>query len=219
MLVLIIPLIFGRLLALAHLDSLTLLVISRFIYIGEAGLLYLYARRVERQDFILWDEHYPVEFYFRWVILLYLLSFAAQIVSAIPLWFGWHDNTAILMKWMHVITSRYWLILFCAATAGITEELIMRGYLLTRLQQLFRNSYMAVIISATLFALLHFSYFNLREIIFAFLIGIITAVHYQRYRNIHVLIIMHFLVDFLSFLIARYALLHHVKVVGLGWLW
>ena len=209
-------LIFGRLLVLSRLDSLTTLVLSRFIYISLAGLLYIYARKAEHQDFLLWDEHYPVEFYFKWVILLYLLTFAAQIVSAIPVWFGWHDNTVIIMKWMRIIVSRYWLLLFCAITAGITEELIFRGYLLTRLQQLFKNTYLPVIISATLFSVLHLSYFNLREIIFTFLVGIITGVHYQRFRNIHVLIVMHFFVDFVAFLLARYALLHHIKMPGMG---
>lgn len=216
-LVFIIPVVLSRLLLLFHLSDVSLLIISRFVYWTEAGLLCLYALKVERRPFVLWNEQYPVEFYFKWAIILYLLALAAGFISAIPIWLGWHDDTAILNKWIHVIITRYWLLLFCAATAGITEELICRAYVVPRLALLFKNKYLPVIISAVIFSALHYRYFSLRETAFTFLIGVLLAVHYQKYRNIHVLILVHFMIDFFSFMLVRYATGHHIKGAGL-WL-
>jgi len=215
-LVMLIPFALGRLLAMFHVGDVQQVVYSRLVFWTEVGLLYLYALKAERRPFVVWDEAYPTPFYFHSVGLLYLSALGAGFISAIPMLFGWHDNEAILTKWVHVITSRYWLLLFSAITAGVTEELVFRGYLQTRLQMLFKNAYMPIIISAILFAALHYRYFNLREIIFAFLIGAIFAIHYQKYRNIHVLIITHFLIDFISFLISRQVGLHHIEKAVFG---
>lgn len=214
-LVFLIPLILSRVLLLLHLSDLNLLIASRFIYWSAAGLLWLYAVKVERQPFVLWNQNYPIDFYIRWAVKLYLLAIAASMVSAIPNWLGWHDDTVIMRKWMNIMVTHYWLLLFCAITAGITEELICRVYLVPRLALLFKNSYMPVIVSAAIFSALHYRYFSLRETIFTFLIGVIFAAHYQKYRNIHVLILVHFMIDFFSFLVARYALEHHLKTFGM----
>jgi membrane protease YdiL (CAAX protease family) len=148
-------------------------------------------------------------------VKLYLLAIAAGMVSAIPNWLGWHDDTVIMRKWVNIMVAHYWLLLFCAITAGITEELICRVYLVPRLALLFKNNYMPVIVSAAIFSALHYRYFSLRETIFTFLIGVVFAAHYQKYRNIHVLILVHFMIDFFSFLVARYALEHHLKTFGM----
>jgi len=215
-LAMILPALFSRLLLLVHLDNVGLLVASRFIYWSIAGLLCLYAIKVERQPFILWHQYQPVEFYLKWAVLLYLLCLAASIISAIPNLFHMKDDMTIMYKWIRIIVNKYWLLLFCAVTAGITEELICRAYIVPRLQQLFKNNYLPVLLSAAIFSALHYRYFSLRETIFTFLIGVIFAVHYQRYKNIHVLILVHFMVDFFSFLLARYAVTHHLDKFALG---
>ena len=94
--------------------------------------------------------------------------------------------------------NRPWLMLFTAVTAGVTEELIFRGYVLTRLSLLFKNKYIPIFISAIAFASLHYSYRSLREYILTFLIGILFGAYYQKYRNIKVLIAVHFMIDIIS---------------------
>lgn len=88
--------------------------------------------------------------------------------------------------------------IFTCFTAGVTEELIFRGYIMTRLSLLFKNNYMPIILSALAFSALHYGYKSLRELIFAFLIGILFGTYYQRYRNIKVLIAAHFMVDIIN---------------------
>jgi membrane protease YdiL (CAAX protease family) len=97
-----------------------------------------------------------------------------------------------------LLINRQWLIFFICLTAGVTEELIFRGYVMTRLSLLFKNDYAAIIVSALGFSALHYGYKSLHELIFAFLIGIVFGIYYQKYRNIKVLIAAHFLIDLIN---------------------
>jgi hypothetical protein len=84
-------------------------------------------------------------------------------------------------------------------TAGVTEELIFRVYLLQRLELLLKNSYLAIFISTVLFALLHISYGTISNVTGPFIIGLVFAIHYWKYRNIKFIIIFHFIWDLLTF--------------------
>jgi membrane protease YdiL (CAAX protease family) len=81
-----------------------------------------------------------------------------------------------------------------------TEEIIFRGYLLPRLEILLKNKNLSVIISSLFFGLIHYGYGTSIQIIGphsnrAF------GVHYQKYRNIKILIICHFLWDLIALLV------------------
>jgi uncharacterized protein len=178
---------------------------SRFIFWAEVLLLMLYANKAEHPKLLIWDEK-PVDFasFLVSVVAMYFLSWACALVASVPRLLGWHENDEVLRKIVLLFVNRQWLMLFTAFTAGVTEELIFRGYILTRLSLLIRNRYLPVIISAFLFGAIHFSYKSLREVIFAFLIGIMFGVYYQKYRNIKVLIAAHFTIDMVNLLIATH---------------
>ena len=91
--------------------------------------------------------------------------------------------------------------LFGVFTAGVAEELVFRGYVLTRLQVLFKNSYLPVIISSVIFGLIHFGYGTIQNILVPMFIGAVFAVYYNRYKNILIVIIAHFLYDLLLVLL------------------
>lgn len=178
-----------------------LLVCSRFLIWGVLGLMFLYARQAEVQRFFLWSEQpYPLSFYFISIVVLYILVILCGIVSHIPVWLGFHDDRTMIHKLYHVMGQYPVLIVFAALTAGITEEFIFRGYIISRLSLFFKNPTIPVIISALLFSAIHFSYKSLSELIFSFLIGVIFGYHYQKYRNIKVLVIVHFLIDIIAML-------------------
>ena len=99
---------------------------------------------------------------------------------------------------------------FAALTAGFTEELIFRAYLVPRLEILFKNKSAAVVVSALMFSLAHYHYFSISETIFTFCIGVVIAIYYQWYRNVKVLIFTHAAIDFISFLIFGYLQAHHL---------
>jgi hypothetical protein len=168
--------------------------------------MFLYARKAEVQKFFLWDEEsYDFSFYLISIVVLFVLIIADGIISHIPYLLGLHEKSDMLHK-MRLLMSKYpALMVFTCITAGITEELIFRGYMMSRLSLIFSNKNLPVVISAALFSYVHLGYKNLGEIIFSFLFGLIFGYHYQKFRNIKMLIIVHSLWD----LMATWPTLHH----------
>jgi membrane protease YdiL (CAAX protease family) len=181
------------------LDYYNKLFYSRFIYWADVALLFMYAYALEHQHIFIWPRQMRG---FRKVaiavVLLYLLFIVASLISAVPAMLGWKEASQTLLQMTSLMRTHPIFLVFTALTAGVTEELIFRAYLLTRLSILIKNKWLSVIISSLMFALLHYRYHSLREYIFAFLIGVIFSVHYQKYGNIKPLIITHFLIDLLS---------------------
>jgi uncharacterized protein len=199
------PLAMAILIGLSHMNYPEKILYSRFIFWAEVLLLMLYAYKIERQKFFLWeDKRADVGFFVASVVILYLLSIACSIVSSAPKLFGAHDNNAVLKRIAFIFMNRPWLMVFTAFTAGVTEELIFRVYILTRLSSLIKNQYIPVIITSLTFMLLHYSYKSWREYIFVFLIGMVFGIYYQKYRNIKALIVVHFMIDMISLEIATH---------------
>lgn len=178
-------------------DSFSVLFItSRFIIWGTLGLLYLYSRYGEVQRFTLWgEEEYGFVFYLKWIFLVYLMCIGANIIATIPGYFGLHKTSPEMLK-LQNFTRQYPAFAYLAdLTAGITEELVFRAYIISRLALFFKNKHYAVLISSILFCAVHIGYHDWGEIIFTFLLGLIFGYFYYRYRNIKVLNSVHFLVD------------------------
>jgi hypothetical protein len=76
--------------------------------------------------------------------------------------------------------------------------------MIPRLSLLFVNRHLPVVISALLFSFVHLGYKNLAQLIFTFLFGLAFGYHYQKFRNIQVLIVVHFLWDLMAFMIAHH---------------
>jgi len=172
---------------------------SRFLIWGVLLLMFLYARQAELQRFFLWEEErYGVSFYLGSIGILYLLIIADNIISYIPYRLGLHETNNAMHKMQQAMKQYPILLVFTAVTAGITEEFIFRGYMISRLFLLFRNKSLPVVISAALFAAVHLGYHHTGELIFTFLFGIIFGYHYQKYRNIKVLVFVHFLWDLIA---------------------
>lgn len=184
---------------------------SRFIFWLMIALLVVYAYRIKHEPFLPWQEQpQPFGFYVGSVVVLYLLVIVAGLIAAIPQLLGWHDNNVVMSKMLTLMNHSPWIMVFGAATAGITEELMFRGFMQPRLQVLLNSKAGAIVVSSLLFASLHYRYFSLKELIGTFLIGVIFATHYQKYRNIKIVMIAHFMVDLIAFLLGGYAQRHHI---------
>ena len=92
------------------------------------------------------------------------------------------------------------LMIFACLTAGVVEEYIFRGYLMPRLEILFKHGWLVVILSSVLFGIAHVSSLSLIGVIVPILIGFVFSFHYYKYKNLLVLIIAHFIIDFASFI-------------------
>jgi membrane protease YdiL (CAAX protease family) len=93
--------------------------------------------------------------------------------------------------------------LFTVATASIAEELIFRGYLMSRLQLYFKNTWAPVVISGVIFGLDHAAYGTLSNVLGPLFIGLLFGWRYQKYRNLKILIICHFAIDFIALFLVK----------------
>ncbi|MEO7209914.1 MAG: type II CAAX endopeptidase family protein [Chitinophagaceae bacterium] len=174
--------------------------LSRFEFWVLVILIYLFAKKVEKDKFLLWKEQ-------RKNLLFYILSIIAILVfitvlltgiSVVLKNTGLSTNDQVVSSLNALLCNNLLLLIFTCLTAAITEELIFRGYILPRLDLLLKNKWLSIFLSALLFGLAHIGYGDFIRMLFPFIIGLIFGFYYYRYRSLAVLIICHFLMDFYS---------------------
>ncbi len=86
---------------------------------------------------------------------------------------------------------------FASITAGICEEVIFRGYAITRLGKLLKNNWIALIISSLFFVLLHGVPESVEEFFSYFFVGILFGGIFilLKGRRLEYLILVHYLID------------------------
>jgi membrane protease YdiL (CAAX protease family) len=95
--------------------------------------------------------------------------------------------------------SMYLLLLLVFMLNGFSEELVMRGYLIPRLEQLLKSSWAAILISAVLFASYHL-YQGVPATIIIAMDGLVYGVSFYFFRRLWPLCIAHTLHNFLIYL-------------------
>ena len=169
--------------------------------------IYLFVSQIEKQKFLLWTEM-PLNFteYFKSFFRIIFAIIVGAIIIGLTLKFLGNDpkQGSKFVEIIQILKNSFPLLIFTCLTAGITEELIFRGYLMPRLQLFFNNNYASIIISSILFGLMHIGYGTIMQIIGPVFIGFVFAVHYQKYRNIKILIFCHFFWDFMSIMANAY---------------
>jgi membrane protease YdiL (CAAX protease family) len=176
---------------------------SRIAIWVALAVLFIYVRQIEKQPLLLWEEKkYAVGYYILSVITTLLVVVAVLIVFSI-VWtlLGLKKDSNSLNKIIDIFRHNHFLVVLTCLTAGITEELVFRGYIMPRLQLLFNKTYLSIIISSVIFGLIHFGYGTALNVIGPFIIGLVFALHYYKYRNIKILIICHFLWDYVVILL------------------
>ena len=176
---------------------------SRLLIWGSLGFVFYYTRFIEQQPLLLWKESKNnVLFYFLSVLaVLGAVYFGSGIIGGILFAITHSKGSIKLFEMVQFFKHNIPFLLFTAATAGVVEELIFRGYLQPRLEIVFKNSWAAIIVSALLFGLLHITYGTLSNVVIPIFIGLVFAWYYKKYRNIKVLIACHFLIDTISLFI------------------
>ncbi len=176
---------------------------SRIAIWVALAALFIYVRQIEKQPLLLWQEKkYSIGYYILSVITILLLVVAVLIVFSI-VWtlLGLKKDSNSLNKIIDIFRHNHFLVVLTCLTAGITEELVFRGYMMPRLKLLFNKTYLSIIISSVIFGLIHFGYGTALNVIGPFIIGLVFALHYYKYRNIKILIICHFLWDYVVILL------------------
>jgi uncharacterized protein len=173
-------------------------------------LTYLYSAKIEKQNFLLWKEQkYSFVGYIKKIALFFLMVIPAALIGTLLVKIlGGNIESHKLEEIVRVLSKNIPLLIFTCLTAGITEELVFRGYILPRLTMLLKNSNLSIVISSVLFGILHFGYGTFNQVIGPLLLGVVFAIHYNKYRNIKIIILCHFLWDLNVMLIKTHFFSH-----------
>jgi membrane protease YdiL (CAAX protease family) len=181
----------------------TRFLISRLAQWFALFLLFLFSFKIEKQPFLLWKEqNYSFLKLIKAIISTLLWLIVAMLVTGILLKaLGANSESNVLNKTLAVLENNFTLLLLTSISAGIIEELIFRGYMLPRLDILFKNKIFSIAVSSLLFGIMHFSYATLAQTIGPMVFGVVLAIQYYKYKNIKILIICHFLWDLVVLLV------------------
>ena len=159
------------------------------------AVIYVYVLNKEKQPLLLWTENrYSIGFSILSVFAILMVILIGAIIIALPfkLWGTLKVSNAMLLMLKFSIPVK----LFGIFTAGLLEELIFRGYMIPRLSLFFKGKHLPVIISSVIFSLGHTGYGTVINVLIPLLIGLVFGYHYQKYRNLKILIICHLLIDY-----------------------
>ncbi len=110
---------------------------------------------------------------------------------------AWETPNDRLSAGLESFVFWFMTLLFSLIANSIAEELVMRAYLIDRLERLFGNEWSAVLVSAVLFGSYHLYQGFWVGFVGATLTGLIFAVYFARYRRLFPLIIAHTIVNLL----------------------
>lgn len=177
------------------------------------GLIFLYHLLIEKKTFLLWKEKkYPILFSVKAVIILYLIcAFGGAFLNLIIQLLTHENMSKKLIQISSIFKNNYLLIIVFCLTAGVVEELLMRGYLQPRIEKIYNNQYAGIIGSAALFGILHSTYGTIGQVAVPFFIGTVFALFYKKYSNIKILIICHFMYDFVSMMMMNFIDIKHIS--------
>ncbi len=180
-----------------------LFIVSRFYYWICLGLIYLYVSKIEKQKFLLWPEtNYSVLEYIQQIFITFMSVLGVVfVVSLLLMIFKLNNESVKLEQLNQIMKNNIPLIVFTSITAGVTEELIFRGYLIPRFELFMKHKILPSLLSSLIFGLIHFGYGTLPQIIGPFFIGLTFALFYKKYKSIHVVIMCHFLWDVMAIMI------------------
>ncbi|WP_295212408.1 type II CAAX endopeptidase family protein [uncultured Chryseobacterium sp.] len=174
----------------------------------------LYSFLIEKQPFLLWqDIAYSFFFYLKKVFSLYLICAVGGAFLNFLIRFFIHESmSSRLVQLSEIFKNNYGLIIFTCLTAGVVEELLMRGYIQPRVEKIYKNRYAGIVVSAVLFGILHSAYGTIGQVVIPCFIGIVFALFYKIYSNIKILILCHFMYDFVSLMMINILDLKHLSV-------
>jgi hypothetical protein len=182
----------------------TTFIISRILQWLCLFTMVLYAAGIEKTKFLLWKEtERSFSFYLISILVLLLMLVAGGTIigTVIIKVFHIQESSGKMQLMLSLFKTNKWILYVTVLTAGIVEELLLRGYFMPRLQQLFKTKFWSVFISSALFGLMHFSFGTVVQVIVPFYIGLLFALFYYKYRNIKTLIICHSVYDLIAILI------------------
>jgi membrane protease YdiL (CAAX protease family) len=112
-----------------------------------------------------------------------------------------HEERRVLMEYLNWLpfpmTSIDWLLLLLTCLCiGFSEELVVRGFLLVRFEQLFKSAWVGIVLSSVFFGLAH-SYKSFLGALATGLLTVLYGIAFVRWRRLWPLVLAHAMQDFL----------------------
>jgi uncharacterized protein len=132
----------------------------------------------------------------KWRALLVVISLAGIAIMALMERFGWWPPESEVSRLLLPGTpwEKVMAVVLVAPSAGLCEEFLYRGYLLSQLGQYFSSDVWAWIASSAAFGLAH-SYQGVSGMVQAALLGVLLGYPVLRLRSIYPSMGAHFLID------------------------
>lgn len=180
-------------------------------------LVLIYNFFIENRSFFIWeDRKYSAGFYLTSIISLYLICvIGGTFLNAIIMLITHEKVSDKLLQLSSIFKNNYFLIFFTCLTAGVIEELLMRAYIQPRIEKIYNSPALGIIISSLLFGILHSTYGTIGQVVVPFFIGIVFSLFYKKYSNIKILIICHFMFDFISLMMMNMIDIKHLSLLNL----
>ncbi|MDV7699353.1 CPBP family intramembrane metalloprotease [Chryseobacterium soli] len=186
---------------------------TRMVFWIVLGLVILYSHYIEKSSITLWkDKKYSVAFYVGSVICLYFIcAFGSGFLNLLIKMATQEKTSGKLIQMHSIFKNNYFLIIFTCLTAGVVEEFLMRGYIQTRIEKIYKSPFLGIAVSSVLFGILHSTYGTIVQVVGPLFIGIVFALFYKRYSNIKIIIMCHFLYDFVSLMMMNFIDIKHLS--------
>lgn len=174
-----------------------LMELSLWLIVGAA---FLYTRVIERQQFFLWiyNKTYKNVFYLLSIISLFALTYVLWLVAG---WLAYalfgSNDFGYFFYLRKLISANVWMLLFVTVSGSIFSVILLCGYLLPRLTHLFGSKYVAILGSALIVSLFNLGSHSFYVVLYTFLTGLLNCFYYERYKNLYVLIVCHFVFNFI----------------------
>jgi len=175
-----------------------MLVLNLFITLVEWALVLALVVRLRREGASVGEliARDGAPWRFRWgPAALAFLSF--NLIFGVYMIWVWRAGPANVYEGVS-LGARLVVITLVAASSAFCEELIWRGYLLTRLEGRGRGMWASVLLAALSFALIH-GVFLPDRLLATFLIGVSNGYYYWRERKLVPLMVAHLCVNLWSF--------------------
>ena len=170
------------------------------VWIAFGSLVVVWVTRVERLSLSSIGLHRP-----GWGTLGWGLAAAVALLASVMLTFaliapalGLKQNMAATAG---IVQVPLWLLLLTPIVAGVTEEILYRGYAIERLTFLTGRRWLGGLIAGAAFLLAHWSWGGLQMIVVAFATVILTGLYLWR-RDLACCMLAHVLTDLIGFALA-----------------
>jgi uncharacterized protein len=171
------------------------------VWVTLGALVLLWVTRVERLSLASVGLHRPT-----WATLGWGLIATVVLIASVMLSFAVIGPALGLTQNMRatavIVNVPLWLLVLTPMVAGVTEEIVYRGYAIERLSFLTGRRWLGALLGGVIFLLAHWSWGGLQMILVAFATVILTSLYLWR-RDLLCCMLAHAAADLIGFALAR----------------